>query len=103
MLHADDAASAICAALRAPTGVYNIAESEPVTREVLHDALAKVAGRKKLKRLPNWLVRLVGGDVAEILMRSQRISNTAFCEVTDWQPEFRSSQTGLPSVMASMD
>jgi len=103
MLHADDAAAAICAALSAPTGVYNIAESEPVTRGVLLDALAKMAGHKRLRRLPNWFVRLVGGDAAELLMRSHRVSNAAFCEVSDWKPEFRSSQTGLPFVLTSMN
>jgi len=103
MLHADDAAAAICAALRAPTCVYNVAENEPVTRGVLLDALAKMAGYKRLRRLPNWLVRLVGGEVAELLMRSQRVSNAAFREATDWKPEFGSSQTGLPFVLTSMN
>ena len=99
MLHADDAASAICAALGIPSGVYNVAEDEPLSRKELLRVLANQVHRKKLRTIPTWLVRFVGGEVADLLMRSQRISNESLREVSDWKPEFRSSRNGYPHVL----
>jgi nucleoside-diphosphate-sugar epimerase len=99
MLHADDAASFICAAMGIPSGVYNVAEDEPLTRKELLRVLASQVHRKKLRTIPTWLARFFGGEVADLLMRSQRISNESLRKVSDWKPVFRSSRTGYPHAL----
>ena len=50
MIHADDAARAVVAALDAPAGIYNVAEDEPLTRRAAAQLLAEALGKKKLRR-----------------------------------------------------
>jgi nucleoside-diphosphate-sugar epimerase len=63
LVHADDAAGAVIAALNAPPGTYNVAEAAPVR-----------------------LLRLAGGEFAGLLMRSQRVSNLSLRRRAAWQP-----------------
>ncbi|MGD8681702.1 MAG: NAD(P)-dependent oxidoreductase [Lysobacterales bacterium] len=100
LLHADDAANAVVAALDADSGTYNVVDNEPLTRRQLLNAMALAAGRKRLKRLPDWLLRLTGGDVAALLMRSQRVSNRAFRRQTGWNPTWPDALTHWPRVFA---
>lgn len=81
---ADDAAAAVVAALDAPAGTYNIAESEPLRRSDHRSALAAAVGRTGLRTLP--LVERMAGEAGENLARSHRISSRAFRDVTPWQP-----------------
>jgi nucleoside-diphosphate-sugar epimerase len=83
-IDADDAAAAVVAAVDAPAGVYNIAESEPLRRSDHRAALAAAVGRSGLRTLP--LVERMAGEAGESLARSHRISNDAFRSVTSWQP-----------------
>jgi nucleoside-diphosphate-sugar epimerase len=64
----DDAGAAVAAALRAPAGIYNVVEDEPVTR----DRYPHPADRTKATH--------------PMLARSHRISNRRFKEVTGWAP-----------------
>jgi len=98
LVHADDAARAVVAALDAPGGTYNVADNEPLTRERLNMLMAAAAGRPHLLRTPPWLVRLAGGQVAELLMRSQRVSNRSLRRQTGWQPRWPSAREGWPQV-----
>jgi nucleoside-diphosphate-sugar epimerase len=99
MIHADDAAKAIVAALDIPAGTYNVAESEPLTRAELLQIMARAVGRSGLRRAPDWLVKLIGGEAAGVVMRSQRVSNEALRGVSDWVPEFASARTGWSTVV----
>jgi len=99
MVHADDAAKAVVAALDIPRGIYNVAETEPLTRAELLEIIASAVGRSRLRRTPSWLGKLVGGEAASILMRSQRVSSEALRSVSDWQPQFASSRTGWSTVL----
>ena len=100
-VHADDAAAAVVAALAAPTGTYNVVDDEPLTRAEVITIMARAAQRTHLRRLPGWLMTLLGGATARLLMRSQRVSNSAFREATGWQPHHRSMRTGWPAVYAA--
>jgi nucleoside-diphosphate-sugar epimerase len=85
MIDADDAASAVVAALDAPSapdGVYDIVESEPYTRAEQSAALAAAVGRRRLRRVPRWLTPKSTG----YLSASQRVSNRAFSDATGWRP-----------------
>ena len=99
MIHADDAAKAVIAALGTPTGIYNVAETEPLIRAELLDIMARAVGRARLRRMPNWLAKLIGGEAAGIIMRSQRVSNAALRSVSHWQPKFASARTGWSTVL----
>ena len=94
-----DAASALEAALdRAPSGLYDVVDDEPVRQRQLKTALAEAAGRRRALSLPIWLVRLVAGPAAEVFTRSLRISNRRFREATGWAPEVRDAIEGMALV-----
>jgi len=103
MVHADDAAAAVCAALVAPPGVYNVAEDEPMTRGALAAVMAAAAGRRRLRQYPRWFAEIIGGDVARVLMRSQRVSSAALRTATGWRPRYVSPSIGLPAVLHEID
>ncbi|HTE46130.1 MAG TPA: NAD(P)-dependent oxidoreductase [Gemmatimonadaceae bacterium] len=92
-----DAASAVCAALDAPAGTYNICDDEPVTRRVLADLLAESIGSAKPRLMPSWLSH-VGGSGIALMSRSLRMSNAAFKAATGWAPRWRSVRQGFPEI-----
>ncbi len=92
MVHAEDAATAVVSALDAPADIYNVADDEPMRRRDLANTIAKIEGVA-----PPALPETMGGEVPgliEALMRSQRISNKRFKEMTGWAPQYRSVQQG---------
>jgi nucleoside-diphosphate-sugar epimerase len=93
-----DAATAVVAALTAPSGVYDIVMDDPPTTAEFNQTLAAVAGRQRLWATPGWLMRLtVGSDIAATNMRSQRVSNRRFKDATGWAPQVDSA-TGWRAV-----
>ena len=97
----DDAAAAVVAALdRAPTGIYNVVDDEPLIRADVATAIAFAVGRRTLMIPPQIVVRLLFGRRAEPLMRSQRVSNRRFKEVTGWQPTVASAREGWGRIAA---
>lgn len=97
----DDAASAVAAALRAPAGIYNVADDEPLTKREWADVMATAAGARRAVMAPVAVVRLAGSR-AHPLSRSQRVSNRRFKEATGWAPTDRSVREGLPPVAAEI-
>jgi nucleoside-diphosphate-sugar epimerase len=96
-----DAASALVAALdRAPSGLYDVVDDDPVRQRQLKTALAAAAGRRSVLPLPVWLVRMMAGPAAEVFSRSLRISNRRFREATGWAPEVRNAIEGMARVGA---
>lgn len=100
LIAADDAASAVVAALRAPAGAYNIVDDEPLTRAASNDAFAAAVGRKRLKPLPRLIVRVMAKK-APNMTSSQRVSNAAFKAATGWQPAYPSFREGLPWLLGA--
>ena len=84
-IHIDDAASAAVAALDAAPGIYNVAEPDPALRCDHAAALASAVGRRRLRSLPNPIVRLGGAGIMS-LSRAQRISSKALTAATGWEP-----------------
>jgi nucleoside-diphosphate-sugar epimerase len=83
----DDAAAAIAAALYAPAGSYNVADTEPPTNAEIDAALAAAVGVEVLRpRAPQG-----GGGPSHRgpLARSQRVSNRRLREATGWSPRIR--------------
>ncbi|HLG00652.1 MAG TPA: NAD-dependent epimerase/dehydratase family protein [Acidimicrobiia bacterium] len=88
LIHVDDAADAVVAALDAPSGVYHVVDDDPRPRRDHVAALARAVGRRRLVRPPAFLGRLMGGRVQQ-LYRSQRPSNQRFKAATGWRPAHR--------------
>src|SRR3954468_11300813 len=87
----DDAAAAIAAAVRAPTGTYNVADTDPPTNAEIDAALAAAAGVKALRqREPQ------DGPLA----RSQRVSNRRLREATGWAPRMRAGTESWSRIAA---
>jgi len=93
MVNHEDAASAVVAAIDAPSGIYNVVDSEPITRREFCEALAQMLSVRSPKTLPQWLANLTGG-LGETVARSLRISNTKLREATGWTPKYRSAREG---------
>lgn len=84
-VHADDAGTAAAAALDAPSGVYNVADDEPLTRREAGLAVAEALGVKPPKAVPAP-VRATMPRSAKLLMKSLRISNARFKQASGWAP-----------------
>jgi 2-alkyl-3-oxoalkanoate reductase len=97
----DDAAAAVIAALRAPAGVYNVADDEPATHRAYVDGLAAALGVSSPRLPPAWLAPLMG-SVGQILSRSLRISNRKLRQECGWAPRLHSVREGWPEVVANL-
>ena len=99
-IHADDAASAVVAALGAPAGVYNVVDDEPVSRREHGRSLARALGVKPPRHLPAAAAK-VGGSKTALLARSQRVSNAKFKQATGWAPEYPSVREAWSEIVAA--
>lgn len=102
LVHVHDAATAVVAAVDVPAGTYNVGDDEPLTRRAHLDAFATAFGTRRLRPTPPWVLRRVGGEAAEALLASQRVSNRRFREVADWVPRFPSAREGWVAEAATM-
>ena len=95
-IHAEDAGSAVVSALRAPTGIYNVADDEPVTRAEAGRIVAEALGVKP--PLPGPMVVQAATRASEkLLMRSLGVSNRRFAAATGWAPAHPSIRGSWPS------
>lgn len=96
-----DAADAVVAALDAPSGIYNVAD-DPVTKSEWNAAFFEAFGiDRRHRRIPAPLLR-AGGEAADVLARSRRISSRRFRAATGWSPRFPDAPAGLRSEAASL-
>jgi len=101
-VHVDDAAAAVVAALDAPAGTYNVTDDQPVRFREYAQALADAFGFGRPTRLPVAVARLALGPLAEVLLRSQRVSNRRFKGAAAWAPRHVSVREGWQSIAAAM-
>ena len=85
-VHADDAGTAVAAALTVPAGVYNVADDEPMTRVDAGAVVAAVLGVRPPKTVPAAL-RAATPRSGRLLMKSLRISNQKLKDASDWTPQ----------------
>jgi nucleoside-diphosphate-sugar epimerase len=97
----DDAAAAVVAALDAPSGTYLVVDDEPLTRAEQDRVLAGALGRRRLRRVPDGLVRR--SSSGRIFDRSVRASNHRFREETGWAPTSAGTTDTLERAAASVD
>lgn len=99
----DDAASAIVAAMtRAPAGIYDVVDDEPLTRGEIVALMARAVGRRRLFKPPLWLIRLLAGKDALFAARSQRVTNRRFKEAAGWTPAISDARKGWARITASL-
>jgi nucleoside-diphosphate-sugar epimerase len=103
--HVDDAASAAVAALdRGDHAVYNIVDDDPAPVAEWLPYLAEVIGAQPPRRLPLWLVRLVGGEVVvRWLTEIRGSSNVKAKAELGWQPRWRSWRDGFTHALTAED
>jgi len=95
-LWVQDGARAIVAALMQPipSGIYDAADDEPLTRGEVFAAMAQAVGRKRMWQPPALLMRVMAGVVYDMMSRSLRVSNRRFKEVSGWQPMVPNARIG---------
>jgi nucleoside-diphosphate-sugar epimerase len=101
MIHADDAADAVVAALDAPAGIYNVVDDEPVTRATMADQLATAVGRARLHPMPRLVTRLMASRVPQ-MVTSQRMSNERFKAASGWHPAHASLRDDVDELVAAV-
>ena len=86
VLHVDDVAPAVRAALEAPSGIYNVGAA-PVRRSELLESCLSAAGRRALGlgRAQTWAAAWRARQL-EPMTRSLRVSSSAFMGTTGWAP-----------------
>ena len=94
----DDAAAAVIAALAVASGVYNVADDEPLTHRSFVDSLADALGAPAPRLPPSWMT-VVGGSLARTLARSLRVSNRKLKAASGWAPVFRTVSDGWPTAV----
>ena len=100
-VHIDDAAGATLAAIeRGKPGVYNVVDDDPASVAEWLPALAKAIGAKPPRRVPNWLGRLVGGEIAVAVMTEARgASNAKAKRELGWEPSHPSWREGFRTAL----
>jgi nucleoside-diphosphate-sugar epimerase len=98
-IHHDDIGSAVLTALRAPSGTFNVGDDQPMRRRELHLLFAEALGVKRQRDVGRLAARL-GGQKAQAIARSQRLSNASFVGATGWTPQVRSARDGWPAILA---
>jgi nucleoside-diphosphate-sugar epimerase len=96
-IHIEDAAAATVEAVEhGKRGVYNVVDDEPAPVAEWLPGLAKALGAKPPRRVPLWVARLAGGEVAAIMMRDLRgSSNSKAKRELGWQPRYPSWREGF--------
>ena len=84
LIHSDDVAGAVDAALTVPSGVYNVG-AEPVRRADLVAGYAEAAGQE-CGSFAGPLMTWLAGDRLEPLARSLRVSSGRFSGASGWAP-----------------
>ncbi|GLY83529.1 NAD-dependent epimerase/dehydratase family protein [Actinoallomurus iriomotensis] len=95
---ADDAATAVVAALGAPAGTWNVTDDRPLTRGEFHRTLTETLGVRPpvtTGSLPLRLSRNLG-----FYLRSQRVSNRRFKQATGWSPRLTDAGAGWRAMVA---
>lgn len=94
----DDAATAVAAALTAPSGPYNACDDAPVSHEAYFAMIAEAVGARPPRFLPTWAAPLMG-VAGPTLARSIRLSNARLKAATGWAPRCASVGDCLPAAV----
>lgn len=96
-INVTDAADATVAAItHGAPGIYNVVDDEPATVAQWLPALAQSLGARKPWRVPLFVGRLMGGEVATVMMTEIRgASNAKAKRELGWEPQHASWREGF--------
>jgi 2-alkyl-3-oxoalkanoate reductase len=97
-VHIEDAAAATAAAVEhGQPGIYNVVDDDPAPVREWLPVLASALDAKPPRRVPRWLARLAGGEMATIMMTSVRAaaSNEKAKRELGWKPRYASWRQGF--------
>ena len=96
-IHVEDAAAATAIAVeRGRPGVYYVVDDEPALVREWLPALASALGAKPPRHMPRWLGRLLGGEMATLMMTEVRgASNDKAKRELGWQLRYPSWRQGF--------
>ena len=96
-VHIEDAAAATTAAVeRGRAGIYNVVDDDPAPVREWLPALASALGAKPPMRIPRWLGRLAGGEMATLMMtEAHGASNEKAKRELGWQLRYPSWRQGF--------
>lgn len=95
---ADAADATVAAVTRGAPGIYNVVDDEPATVAQWLPALAQGLGARKPWHVPLFVGRLLGGEVAVVMMTQIRgASNAKAKRELNWQPRHPSWRQGFAS------
>ena len=102
-VHVDDAAAATVLAIECgERGIYNIVDDEPAPVCEWLPALAASVGAKPPRRLPTAVGRLVGGEVAVVMMTElQGVSNAKAKRELGWRLRYPTWRAGFREGLAA--
>jgi nucleoside-diphosphate-sugar epimerase len=98
-IHSDDAGAAVVAAISAPSGVYNVADDQPMRASDRLELQAADIRAPEPRRISAGLARLFVGKATHQLTVSQRVLNRRFRDATGWTPSYPSIRDGWPTVL----
>jgi nucleoside-diphosphate-sugar epimerase len=97
-IHIEDAAAATALAVeRGRPGIYNVVDDEPARVREWLPVLASALDAKPPRRVPRWLVRLLAGEAATLMMTDARggASNAKAKRELGWQLRYPSWRLGF--------
>jgi nucleoside-diphosphate-sugar epimerase len=97
-IHIEDAAAATTLAVeRGQPGIYNVVDDEPAHVREWLPVLASALDAKPPRRVPRWLVRLLAGEAATLMMTEARggASNAKAKRELGWQLRFPTWRQGF--------
>jgi nucleoside-diphosphate-sugar epimerase len=97
-----DAALAVLAALSAAPGIYNVVDTDPMTRREIGALMSDVLHVPALRQPPAWLQTAMG-SVGETMARSLRISNAKLRVIAGWTPRFPAARDAWLAAVDSFD
>jgi nucleoside-diphosphate-sugar epimerase len=99
-IHVDDAASAtVLAVEQRARGVFNIVDDEPAPVREWLPYLAQCAGAKPPRHLPQWVARLVAGEMVVGMMTEGRgFSNAKAKRELGWELRYPSWRQGFAEI-----
>jgi nucleoside-diphosphate-sugar epimerase len=101
-IHLDDAAAAtVLAVEKDGSGIYNVVDDEPAPVREWLPVLAKELEAKPPRRVPRWLARLLGGELAVVMGTTSRgASNAKAKRELGWRLRYPSWRQGFAAAYA---
>lgn len=102
-IHIDDLCEIFIKAIEDPSmqGAYNAVAPEPVTNKDLTTEIARALKKPLLlPAVPGFVVKLIAGDVAEIVLRGGKVSSEKI-EMAGYQFQFADVRAALNDLLAS--